>query len=106
MKILFAAVMLALSVLASAADFSLYTTVVHSLTIDGKRIDRGMTHDDFVAKVGFTPISITNDPDPVLRGSMHVFEQFLQDKHQFLVEFKRQRSAGPYVVYRIRLPSS
>lgn len=97
---------LTFSLVCGAQNYALYTKVVPSLSIDGKRIERGMTHDEFVARVGFAPLSTTTEPDTMLPGSMHVFKRFWQGKQQFLVEFKRETMQGPYVVYRIRLPSS
>jgi len=91
---------------AFAQDYSLYTKVVQSLTIDGRRIARGMSHDEFLAKVGFNPISTTTAPDELMKGSLVVYKRYWESGQQFLVEFRRQQEGGPYVVYRIRLPSS
>lgn len=106
MRVILAVVFLAFSLACGAQNYALYTKVVPSLTVEGKRIERGMTHDDFIARVGFAPLSTTTEPDAMLPGSLHVFKRFWQDKQQFLVEFKRETMQGPYVVYRIRLPST
>ena len=90
--------------LAQDYNYSLYTKVVPVVTVEGRRIARGMTHDDFVATVGFPPLSTTSEPDPMVRGSLHVFKRFREGGQQFLVEFKRDELSGPYRVFRIRLP--
>ena len=105
MRVIVAALFLAFSAACAAQNYAIYTKVVPSLSIDGKRIERGMTHDAFVSRVGFTPLSTTTEPDPMLPGSLHVFKRFWVGKQQFLVEFKRETDPGPYVVFRIRLPS-
>ena len=105
MKFLVLISILLASFAAAAQDLTLYNKAVPSLTISGKRIALGMTHDDFLAHVGFQPIGQVVEPDPANRRSLVIYKRYWEAKQQFLIEWRRSNDPGPYVITRIRVPA-
>lgn len=89
---------------APTLDLSLYNKAVPSLMVAGRRISLGMTHDDFLARVGFKFINQVIEPDPKIPGSLLIFKRYREAGQQFLIEFGRQGD-GLYIVKAIRIPS-
>ena len=67
------------------AHLELYSKTVPSLTIDGKRITPGITHDEFLSRFGFERIGQETKADPMLPGSLLLFARYRGAKQQLLI---------------------
>lgn len=82
----------------------LYSKIVPSLVIDGKRIVPGITQDDFLSRFGFQRTSQEVAPDPGLPGSLVILARHHEAKQDFVLEWRRERDPGPYKLSAIRIP--
>ncbi len=89
---------------APATHLEIYSKFVPSLTINGKRVSRGITHDQFLAGFKFKRVGQQTWPDPQRPGGLVLIAWYSEAGQPFLLEWRRERDAGPYVLASISVP--